>query len=272
VNRAIDRLVMQIDLLFQRSLVGGVEDETSWKAVTTLRGMGSRLVFDKAKSWTASQNPRKRLRAAQVLCQLRCYVPRGKSPIDHRKSREVCVDESFLLLRSMLKDETDNEVLLAIVYGLGHLRVPAAVPLVLPFAEHPSEEFRYAATFALGSFHDDPQAIVALTKLMGDPDREVRDWAIFGLGVLGAADSEELRKSFLARLDDPYFDARLEATAALAKRHDLRVLKPLIALLERYGDIYSLCEAADSLLKMDRPSPNWSAEEYIAALEAAFPE
>jgi HEAT repeat protein len=56
-----------------------------------------------------------------------------------------------------------------------------------------------------------------LAKLTADEDEEVRDWATFGLGVLGDIDTVEIREALAARLSDANDDAREEAVVGLAK-------------------------------------------------------
>ncbi len=266
MRRRVDALYQEIDQLFRRTLTGGSNSKKRLDAVSELRSRGSRLVFEKAKSWTTSSHPRRRQTAAQVLSQLRSYTRRHSDGA----STQTFVLEGFELLARMLRHESDQEAQLAIIYGFGHLSVPEAARLVVPFADHENVDFRHATAFTLGSFHEDFAARDALQKLMEDPDPAVRDWAIFGIGTLGNADSEELRLAFIAHLNDPYFDAKLESAEALAKRQDLRVVRPLIKMLERYGAINSLISAACALLHMEADPPRWFAKEYIEALETAF--
>jgi HEAT repeat protein len=74
--------------------------------------------------------------------------------------------------------------------------------------------------------------------------------AIFGIGVLGDSDSEELRLNFLDHLNDSFLDPRMEAATALGKRHDKRLAKPLIEMLRKNGALNGIVEAARGLLEM----------------------
>lgn len=107
---------------------------------------------------------------------------------------------------------------------------------------------------------------------MDDPDRDVRDWAISGVGVQGDSDSSQLRDSFIRHLDDPFLYARSEAAAALAKRHDARVIRPLIRMLRQDGALRGLTEAARDLLGLSDDPVGWFETEYITASEKQFPE
>lgn len=248
------------------TLRGGHDDDAPWKAICSLRLSGSAFVFHKAKTWCNSINPLKRARAASILGQLQ---------ITHRhpwKSEKVFVAESFAILSALIPKETDVYALNSELSALGTLDDPNALPILTSFAQHSDSTTRYAVAVALGSFADDPGSVKALLELMEDRDHEVRDWAIFGLGTLGHADSEEIRQAFFAHLKDPFINAREEATVALAHRRDQRVIRPLINLLKRDHDRLLLLEAARIFLDMEDDPPDWFEAEYIAALEAKFSE
>jgi len=268
-NRAADKLYHRVNHLFAETLKGGTNAEEAWEAIRSLRGLGCQLVFDRVKAWCSSPEPTKRTRAANVLSQLR-RLTKPKPPFGST-SEQVFRDESFALIARMLEHEEHLDALKAEIYAFGHLDDIGAVPLITHYVNHPSEDVRYALAFSLGSLHEHPASVAALTKLAGDPDKDVRDWAIFGLGVQGNADSEELRQLFLAHLNDPFEPARVEAVASLAKRKDARVVPMLIKTIRNTGPGRVLLEAARDLLEIDEDPPDWYAKEYIAALEAKFP-
>jgi HEAT repeat protein len=109
-----------------------------------------------------------------------------------------------------------------------------------------------------------------LLKLTSDTDAEVRDWAVFGLGVQGDADSPEIRAALLRCLDDASEDVRMEAAAGLGKRQDRRVIPRLRAMLDEPNFGVRAAEAAAALLGFDRVPREWSAEDYKSALASKF--
>jgi HEAT repeat protein len=105
---------------------------------------------------------------------------------------------------------------------------------------------------------------------MEDNDPDIRDWATFGLGVQGNADTPEIREALLERLDDGNPDTREEAVAGLGKRKELRVLPDLIDLLQEEEVSYGVVEAACHLLDMQEINQEWGADDYIQALTTRY--
>lgn len=266
--RAADKLYNRVNHLFAATLKGGKDADAAWKAIRSLRKLGCQLVFDHAETWCSSPIPMKRTRAADVFAQFR-RPTRSKQKLG---SREYAFrQESFELVAAMFKVETDLTALHSQLMALGFLENPATVPLLVTHAAHADEDIRHAVTRALINFANDPLAVAALAKLCDDTDKDNRNWAIFALGVIGDADSEDLRQFFLAHLADPFEEARVEAIASLGKRQDPRVVPTRIKMIRNTGPGMVLLEAARDLLEMDEDLPNWYAKDYIAALEAKFP-
>jgi HEAT repeat protein len=214
----------EIDVFFDRTLTGEPDDDGRWEAIHQLRTVGGRLVFDRAMAWCNSDDARKQLSGVDILAQI-------------GKSFEHCVtdfaDESYPVIEALLRGNPSHELKDSAIMALHHLENPAAIPLICSFCDDPDEEIRYSVAHALGfPFSNNPQAVEALLKPMRDEDEDVRDWATFGLGVQGDADSPAVREALLERLGDSFSDAREEAVAALAKREDLRVLPALFELLQ----------------------------------------
>jgi len=251
-----------IDELFTQTLAGDYHADEPWEAVRKLQGNGTREVFEIAAAWCRSPEPLKRARGADILGQL------GKTA---ENPNTLFADESFQTLSVLVSREEDARPLSSAVAALGHLGNPSAVPLIVMLCKHPSDEVRFDLAFALGCFPEHEQSMSALIELMGDEDSDVRDWATFGLGVLGTADSEEIRASLIRNLSDIDEDTREEAIAGLAMRGDLAALRPL---LQELKDAPSLCvkEAAFSLLGVGWENSDREPSALAAELERRFHE
>jgi len=256
----------EIDELFTQTLTGDYDDKSAWEAVSTLRRIGTREVFDQAAAWCKSSNPLERARGADILSQLGKTVeyPSNKFP-----------EESYMAVSQMLLDEKEVQPFSSAIHALGHLDNPRAIPLIIGYREHPSAEVRFAAACSLGSFANDPEAVQALIALTRDSDDDVRDWAVFGLGNLGDADSPEIRDALFFRLSDSNEDVREEAMVGLAKRKDKRVLQALFAALNQSeidgpGVTKLTIEAADLMLDFAEERKDWDGADYAAALRERF--
>lgn len=253
----------EIDALFARTLTEDPEDEGRWEAIHALRAAGGRLIFSRAMSWCNSGDERKQLSGVDILAQI------GKT-FEHPVT--AYANESYPLIESFLFGNPSTELKGSAIIALSHLENPAAIPLICSFRGDPDAEIRLSVDHALGSFANDPQAVDALLELMHDEDEQVRNWATFGLGVLGDADSPTIREALLKRLSDSFPDAREEAMSALAKRKDLRVLPVLTELLQ--AETMSDCteEAACLLLDLERIDNQRTPGKLLSDLHARFGE
>jgi HEAT repeat protein len=199
-----------------------LDEDAAWDAVVLLHYRGTKEVFDAARRLCASTCPQERTLGANILGQL--GIPKRSFP-----------RESVGLLRRLLEVERDEDVLDAICIALGHIHDPTAIPSLARLKAHPSDQVRYAVVFGLLGF-EDPLAIKTLIELSRDPDDLVRDWATFGLGTQIDVDTPEIRAALLARVSDEDEETRGEALLGLARRHDPRVLEPLIKELEYYPE------------------------------------
>src|SRR5215469_2829663 len=254
-------VVSQLNDIFARTLSGDYDDDAPWEAVRTLHWMGSREVFEYAAEWCISPSPLKRARGADVLAQL------GKTA-DHPSNNFP--DESFAVVSALVRQEKDPLPLLAAIHALGHIGNPQAVALVIAHRLHSEPDVRFAVAFALGNFPDDPSAIEGLLALTQDADKDVRDWATFGVGVLGNGDSPEIRDALVKCLGDSDEDVREEAMVGLGKRKDERVLPVLLSALEQPATPDRAVEAASEMLDMQNESEDWKGTDYAAALRERF--
>jgi hypothetical protein len=254
----------EMEAHFAQTLLGDYEGETAWAAVTAFRQDGSREIFERAAAWCLCGEPLKRARGAAILCQLR-RAPR-KWPHTERMFR----DESYALITKALETEDNPLVVDSMVAALGHLDNPEGIPLILRYQGHRDEKVRFSVACALGCYPNDPQSVEGLLKFTSDTDDDVRDWAVFGLGVQGDADSTEIREALLRCLDDANEDVREEAAHGLGKRHDQRLIPKLQAMLDQPVFTIRVAEAAAALLGLDEDPPEWTAEDYKAALIDKF--
>lgn len=251
----------EIDELFAQALSGNYEDDAPWEAVHALRSIGTGQVFERAADLCKSNDPLSRARGADVLGQL------GKTA-DHRSN--TFAKESYSLITELVQRETEPQPLAASIAALGHLDNPLAVPLITSFSSHPSPEVRFDVAFALGCFPNDPLSAETLLRLTQDTDEDVRDWATFGLGVLGNTDSDEIREALVRRLTDSDEDVREEAMVGLGKRKDHRVLSTLLTALEQPNTTVRVIETAYQMLGMDNEREGWKGTDYAAALRQHF--
>jgi HEAT repeat protein len=258
----------EVERLFARTLLGGYEGDDAWEAISTLRMDGSREIFEHAAAWCLSDDPLKRARGAAILCQLRrAPVIPGEKPSEGGR---MFRDESYALITKMLESEQDPMVLDSAISALGHLDNAGAIPMILRYQDHPDKGVRFAVTCSLGSFPNDPLSVETLLRLTSDADENVRDWAVFGLGVQGDADSPEIREALLRCLDDVNEEVREEAAIGLGKRQDQRLIPKLRKMLDEPGLKVRVAEAAAALLGLDTDPPEWIAEDYKAAMTRKF--
>ena len=250
----------KLDDIFAKTLVDDYDDDAPWAAVNALRGIGSRDVFDYAVAWCRSGNSLRRARGADVLAQL------GKTS-DHPVN---FADESFAILVDQAGDEIESLPLLGAIHALGHLGNPLAVPSICQHRLHPNADVRFAVACALGSFANDPIAVETLLLLTQDVDEDVRDWATFGLGVLGNSDSPEIRDALARCLDDTAQDVREEAMAGLASRKDRRAVPALLTALEGPRMSEAIREAASEMLGREEEAASWTGTDYARALRERF--
>lgn len=209
------------------------DENAAWEAVITLHFRGTREVFDAARQLCASECPQERTLGANILGQL--GVP-----------ERTFSKEAVAVLLEVLEAETDEDVLDAACFALGHTPDPSAVPSLARLKTHSNARVRFAVVFALAGYEDE-LAIKTKIEMSSDQDELVRDWATCGLGKIDV-DSPEIRAALIARVSDEDEITRGEALVGLARRKDARAIEPLIKELERcyeaeHGD-YSI-EAAE---------------------------
>jgi HEAT repeats/PBS lyase HEAT-like repeat len=222
------------------------DGEGDWTAVAALHFVGSREVLDRSLEMAASDDPRLRARAADILGQL--GIPERTFP-----------EESVTTVTRLVSDP-DPHVIQAAAYALGHLSHfdlldVRSTKALIRISDHDDPEVRHAAAWALAGTTD-PEAIAALIRLTEDDVAKTRDWATFGLGEMGKLNTPEIRDALHRRLDDVDGDTRFEAICGLARCRDPRVARPLIEALGDEPENGHLVAAACKLLNLpNEPEP-----------------
>lgn len=244
------------------------DSEERWAAVTALWKRPEPSVFERAAKWCTSTNAHDRALGASVLAQL------GAPAVPSAEAYALAfpfAQASTPFLVDLLRD-SDDDVVVEALYALGHLRV-GPTSEIAAFARHTSNRMREATAHALGG-RDEPVAIDALCRLTADADRDVRNWATFGLGSMCESDSPEIRGALVAGLADDDSEIRGEALVGLARRRDERAVAAIGVELARTEVVMLAIEAAalmPSRKFVTRLRALWNSEpdhETLRALEA----
>lgn len=209
------------------------DEEVVWRAIAALHLRGGRDVFEHACKLCASPEAHERRVGTDILGQL--GTPNHTFP-----------EETLAVLLGMLEREQEPDVLNSIAVALGHRCDPRAIEPLVRLKKHPDKRVRYGVVFGL-LCQKDELAILTLVELSRDLDIDVRDWATFGLGSQIEADTPAIREALVARLADEDETVRGEAMVGLARRHDRRMVDPLLTDLEAgwFGSL--LTEAATEI-------------------------
>lgn len=189
------------------------DDDAYWKPIAALQ---HRLPqnLKRIQELSGSSDEKSRDTAATIL---------GQGWVGTKSSVDRCAE--ILLL--MLATERSTAVLASIIFALGHLHDSRAIEPLVNLIRHPDAKVRYAVDSSLCGINEN-QAIEAMIACSSDQDRDVRNWATFGLGAQIDTDTPAIREAFIARLDEKDDEIRGEAIVGLARRGDLRVLAPLL--------------------------------------------
>jgi HEAT repeat protein len=215
--------------LFVATLEGEYDDDAPWEAVSVLRLRGTSEVFEVARSYCQSDNPRARARGLNVLAQLGA----GKS-----EAERPFMDESVSISIGHLRDP-DPDTVSSAAWALSHLGTRPGVAALIGLRSHPDPDVRQAVACCI-DLRSHPEGVSILVPLTEDENAVVRDWATFALGseevveggVWRYPDSPEIRTALRNRLEDTYEEARREAIWGLALRRDPLGLKLLLDQLQ----------------------------------------
>lgn len=200
-----------------------IESDDSMVSLAVVHYRGTHVEYDLGRRYIASADSWDRATGAEVLAQL------GWGDQTFR-------EESIDALIPLLNDQED-EVVYSAAVALGHRRADRAVPRLLELAAHANPRVREGVTHGLLGL-EDARAVQGLIRLSSDEDRDIRNWATFGLGSMIETDSPDIRRCLKDRLSDPDHEVRGEALVGLATRGEPSVVDALRT--EWRGDTISL--------------------------------
>lgn len=107
--------------LFAATLEGEYDDDAAWEAVTVLRLRGTPEVFEVARRYCESENPKARARGLGVLAQLGAGKPDAERPF--------MADSVSIAIRHLR--DSDPEIVRSAAWALSHLGTQLAVAALI---------------------------------------------------------------------------------------------------------------------------------------------
>jgi HEAT repeat protein len=215
-------------------------DDRQAEAVFTLRERGTREIYEAAAALCQSKKARERWCGVDVLGQFGYHVYGGNHPYH---------EETVSLFLDMIEREKRVTVLGILLWALAELDDPRAVEPIARFSTHANKWVRRQAAEALTHFaHDNEAALRHLIGMCSDPDRDVRDWATFGLGSQfdpGDLDLPEAHAVLWERADEDDTEIRAQAVRGLVFRGEKGLTERVIRELSTYELYDDVLEAAE---------------------------
>ncbi len=190
-----------------------IHEDDHDQSLVLIHYRGGEEEFRIGKEYCFSDDPGDRATGADIIAQL------GWEDQSFRH-------ESIEILTRLL-DDSDIYVVYCAAVGLGHRSADSAVPALIRHVEHCESLVRHGVTYGLLGFEDE-RAIAGLIRLAADSDRDVRSWAVFGLGTQIDQDSPAIRAALRGALSDPDHEIRGEGLVGLARRGDSSIIQDLI--------------------------------------------
>ena len=242
-----------------------INDEESDSSLALVHYRGGQEEFDLGIKYSTSSDPLDRKTGADILAQLGW-------------ADRTFLNESVAALIPLL-DDPEDDVICAAAVALGHRGDSRAIPRLAGLANHPNELVRLSVVNGL-SGHEEELVVRTLIQLTYDPDRDVRNWAVFGVGSLIRADSPEIRDALRKNLSDPDHEIRGEAIVGLAERRDESIFEILVhewesaeivnALSLEAAEIVADSRLLEPLKQLKTELPVEDDPYFSSALEAAI--
>lgn len=193
-------------------LINNKTDKSRWENIRTLRQRPSEELFLQSVELTKSDNTKIRKIGIDILAQL------GSSPRPFLK-------ETLKIYFELLEIETDPDVLMSLLYSIGHNNEELnkeQIEKICSFIDKENGWVKEGLVSALLGI-DNSTVIETLTKLSSDKLSHIRNWATFGLGTQIERNNKIIREALWNRVNDKHQETKLEAIVGLAKRKDNRV-------------------------------------------------
>ncbi|WP_298143647.1 hypothetical protein [Flavobacterium sp.] len=194
-------------------LINNKSVKSRWENISALRKRPSLDLFAKCIELTKSDKPKERRIGIDILAQL------GLPP-------RPFLHETLKIYFDLLKTENDPEVLMSLLYSIGHNNENIdneQIKQICSFENSEDSRVKDGVVAALLGI-DNPAAIEMLIKLSSDKLSHIRNWATFGLGTQIERNNEAIREALWKRVNDKHQETKLEAIVGLAKRNDKRIL------------------------------------------------
>jgi hypothetical protein len=193
-------------------LINNKTDKSRWDNINVLRRRPSKELFAKCVELTKSNNPKVRKIGIDILAQF------GLPPRPFLK-------ETLKLYFNYLEVETDPDILMSLLYSIGHNNDKLdneQIEKICSFIHNENSLIKEGLVSALLGI-DNITAIETLIKLSSDKLSHIRNWATFGLGTQIQRNNKNIREALWGRVNDKHQETKLEAIVGLAKRKDKRV-------------------------------------------------
>ena len=195
-------------------LLNNKSEKSRWDNISVLRSRPSEELFKKCLELTKSKEQENRSIGIDILAQL------GLPP-------RPFLEQNLKLYFDLLNIETAPEVLMSILYAIGHNNEnlnQKQIEKICSFLDSENEWIKEGLVYALLGI-DNLKAIETLIKLSSDKLSHVRNWATFGIGTQIEKDSQIIRTALWNRVNDRHQETKLEAIVGLTKRKDNRVIE-----------------------------------------------
>jgi hypothetical protein len=213
VDFNISRKTWTDDKLISR-IINNKSGKTRWDNIILLRSRPSKELFLKCVELTKSKEQKNRIIGIDILAQL------GLPPRQFLK-------QTLKLYFDLLNTETTPEVLISLLYAIGHNNGKLnkeQIEKICSFSNNENKLVKEGLVYSLLGINN-LTAVEVLIKLSTDKSSHIRNWATFGLGTQIIRNNKSIREALWNRVNDRHQETKLEAIVGLAKRKDSRVNK-----------------------------------------------